>query len=517
MDINNLNNGLDNNYITISVEEIKCINENEKCIGIFICIFLMIFVICRFIYENIERMIEEKGFLNGPKYFIPYIGNLYSMIFCPEEFYEKQLKYGKISWNCIMGKSYIFLSEPKLIKYVFSNPEGKMNLWLHYNAERILGKKYNIAFMNGSKHEELRSELMFLFNSKSLKDYAKIQKKVIINHLNNWSTKHPIEIRLLARDLNLDTSIAVFIGEKWLNKDEINLLKKDFYKMNDGLLAIPFEFYGTSLYFAVKSRKRIINLISEKVIPNIISNILNNNLNESNSNSLLEKWLLKVKKANLKQKQNKEYAFHILDFIFANQDATTSGIAWVLEYLSLNQNWQEKILKDYNSSIEIGEKSINDEKMLFGNILNEYNITSNDLFVKEVLRIRPPAIYVPHIVLEDFKLDDKYEMKKGMIIFPGIWWAQNFDPSNTKQLNTFDPERYTKDNDIQEEKVNFVFGHGSHTCLGRIYAPNQLKIFTIEFLKKFKFHRIRTATSDKIRFIPTIIPKDGCLVQLYPK
>jgi cytochrome P450 len=108
--------------------------------------------------------------------------------------------------------------------------------------------------MNGSKHEELRSELMFLFNSKSLKDYAKIQKKVIINHLNNWSTKHPIEIRLLARDLNLDTSIAVFIGEKWLNKDEINLLKKDFYKMNDGLLAIPFEFYGTSLYFAVKSR-----------------------------------------------------------------------------------------------------------------------------------------------------------------------------------------------------------------------------------------------------------------------
>lgn len=46
--------------------------------------------------------------------------------------------------------------------------------------------------------------------------------------------------------------------------------------------------------------------------------------------------------------------------------------------------------------------------------------------MKEVLRYRPPATMVPHIAVEDWKIDDEvegsYTVKKGSVILPSIWY-----------------------------------------------------------------------------------------------
>jgi cytochrome P450 family 710 subfamily A protein len=46
--------------------------------------------------------------------------------------------------------------------------------------------------------------------------------------------------------------------------------------------------------------------------------------------------------------------------------------------------------------------------------------------MKEVLRYRPPATMVPHIAIEDWKIDDEeggYTVKKGSVILPSIWYS----------------------------------------------------------------------------------------------
>jgi cytochrome P450 len=58
--------------------------------------------------------------------------------------------------------------------------------------------------------------------------------------------------------------------------------------------------------------------------------------------------------------------------------------------------------------------------------------------VKEVLRYRPPAVFVPQIAMQDVKLTDDYTVPKGSIVVPSLYAAcmQGFP-----NAETFDPER----------------------------------------------------------------------------
>jgi hypothetical protein len=41
--------------------------------------------------------------------------------------------------------------------------------------------------------------------------------------------------------------------------------------------------------------------------------------------------------------------------------------------------------------------------------------------MKEILRFRPPAVFVPHEVPEDSPINSQYKVKKGTIILPSVW------------------------------------------------------------------------------------------------
>ncbi len=58
--------------------------------------------------------------------------------------------------------------------------------------------------------------------------------------------------------------------------------------------------------------------------------------------------------------------------------------------------------------------------------------------IKEILRVRPPAVMVPAIAMVDFPLAPDYTCPRGSLVVPSIWAAcmQGFpDPDK------FEPER----------------------------------------------------------------------------
>lgn len=428
----------------------------------------------------------------------PIVGGLLDMVFNPLEFYKKQEKYGPISCTMILGKLFVFVRDPQISKTVFDNSEGHFRLYLHLNAEKILGSN-NIAFMQGGskEHKKLRVELLKLFHKRAMAKYLAIQNQMIEKHLAKWTNDPMKEIRTRIRDLNIETSISVFLGS-YLSENERQEFRREYLKMNDGLLALPINLPGTTLHKAIEARKNVIkDLIKVVDLSQKAMEIEN-----AEPQCLLDEWMFSVMRSQDQKSFLEDYAFHMLDFLFASQDASTSSLVWVFHLLGKYPSIWKTIVEEQCNL----RKDANDPITL--ELLDQ--MTTTGLFIKELLRFRPPAISVPHIAQEDTELSD-YRIPKGSIIFPSIWSAHN-TTDGFENPHIFDINRFKGD---PNETRNFLaFGKNHHSCLGKIYALNQLKAFTSILTRKYHFERQVTPTMDDIGFCPTIVPKDDCPVKI---
>lgn len=446
---------------------------------------------------------EERKDLPGPRFVWPLVGSAFEMILHPFEFYEKQKQYGPISWNLILGQLFVYTRDPVLTKKVFANEGGNLRLWLHMNAEKILGKN-NIAFMHGEAHKSLRKELIHLFTKNALSKYLSIQETEIRKHIDRWLesdiVKEPKEIRSLVRDLNVDTSIHVFTGH-YMNEETMDGFRRDYLAMNEGLLSFPLNLPGTRLYEAIQARKRIICVL----IPIVEASQEKMRDPTSSPECLIDEWMRIVIEKPIEERETSEdYAFHVLDFLFASQDASTSSLVWVFEFLSRNEHvWQ-------SVRIEQDSERPNDEPLTL-KMLEKMDVTNR--FVKELLRLSSPAVSVPHIAIRDFQLTEDLTIKKGTVLFPSIHWAQTTE-EGFKDWRSFDIDRWNQERREESNKNFLAFGYGAHKCLGQEYAQNHLKAFTSIVVRNLDWERIFSDKSHRLEYLPTIVPSDGCIVKI---
>jgi len=207
---------------------------------------------------------------------------------------------------------------------------------------------------------------------------------------------------------------------------------------------------------------------------------------------------------------DEEIAYLVLDFLFASQDASTSSIVWSVQLLADHPEVLRKV-REEQARVRPNNEPITAE--LIASMHYTHQV------MKEVLRFRPPATMVPHIAIEDWKVDDEegsYVVKKGSVILPSIWCSSFQGYSNPYE---FDPDRF---NDERMEHIKYakswlVFGAGPHLCLGKEYAMNHLTAFISILAAEYEWTHEHTDKSDNIIFLPTIFPEDGCVAQIKPR
>jgi len=195
----------------------------------------------------------------------------------------------------------------------------------------------------------------------------------------------------------------------------------------------------------------------------------------------------------------------IFNLMFASQDASTSSVAWSVTLLDQHRDVLEKVRSEQR------QIRPNDEPITH-DLLDKMTYTS--MVVKEILRYRPPAIMVPHETKQEFEIDGLM-IPKGVYLMASIFSAVNQGFSEPEK---FKPERFNEEN---QEHVRFannylVFGTGPHSCAGKEYAINQLKVFVSLFASNLDVKRRLTAQSDDIVLGPTTYPGDGCLITFSP-
>ncbi|KAG6546565.1 hypothetical protein Mapa_012114 [Marchantia paleacea] len=464
------------------------------------------------VYEQLSHLWKAKH-LPGPKFVVPILGNAYGMVTDPVKFWEDQAKTAMktgLSWNVLLGKFIVFVRDTELSRKIFMNvsPDG-FRMIIHPFGKDLFGADNNFIFMLGEEHRDLRKRLGPIFTYKALALYVSIQDSLIRKHITQWIKlfeirKEPLRMRFLLRDMNLETSQTSFVGT-YLSEEERIQFNKNYEIFNKGTMTLPFNIPGTTYYKAKNAAPFLIDALAK------CAGLSRDRMSKGEEPACVIDFILVetsrvIDEAKAAGKPAPSYTSdddigaQVFDFLFAAQDASTSSLAWSIVFLDSHPEILAKVREEQNRVRPDLLAPITPEQLL--------SMEYTTMYVKEVLRYRPPATLVPHLALtDDFMLTDTYKIPKGALVFPSLLESsfQGFvDPYK------FDPDRFSpaRQEDVVYKRNWLLFGAGPHQCVGQRYALNQLTLFTALWSTLVDMDRARTPDCDEMIYTPTISPKD---------
>ncbi|SNW62677.1 Cytochrome P450-like protein E-class [Orpheovirus IHUMI-LCC2] len=491
---------------------------------------ILFFISCT-LYSTYKYRSNVRG-ISGPLFPIPLLGQVISIIKDSYNFWVKQSEYGDISKNMIGNTLMVFLSKAEYVSQILKQNNGdKLRIVIGLNDSVFSDK--NISCLHGEEHSALRKSLLVLFTKQRLGNYIKTQEKLINETFEQWVNLYggkQVEFRSLARDLNISVSLKVLLGS-YIKDTDIKELSELFFIVNSGLTCLPINLPGTTLYKAIRAREKLTQKLND-IVENAYGKFYEYEDNTSITHQLLQNVIHNLRREEEKIMNNKilentnddlstndseisilpklpkegPWSIHnvsnaVMNLLFASQDASTSSLVWAVVLLNEYPEVLEKI-KEEQRNIRPNNEEITHE------LLDKMIYTGQ--VVKEILRYRPPAIMVPHKAKDNIEIGG-IVVPKDSIIMPSIFSATEQGFSNGK---VFNPDRFNEENleHVKYASNYLVFGAGPHSCIGKEYAVNQLKIFVALLGSRINIKRIMTDKSDHTILGPTSFPSDGCQV-----
>lgn len=441
----------------------------------------------------------KRGSMAGVPYTLPML-SLISMLVHPVRFWAEQgalameSKEG-MSSNTLVGKFMIFVTDPKLVKAIFTG-EGTYQLYAHPNAKWLFGAN-NLIYMPTEAHKRFRALLTpALFSNDALTMYARAQEGVVRKYLAKYAEESqgkPYDARIAFRSIGAVASQESFLGP-YLNDAMRDHLEKDILCFTNGFLCFPFPYLGSGLAQAIAAKLRIQDTILS-LIPAARSYIRAGNT----PRCLLEHWTLAIMEAAQDQGvkpeelpgcNDRDVAITVMDFLFAAQDATNSALTFAVDVLHTRPDVVSKIREEVAAC---------KGKEIWSMVRDSDQLRYTTRAAVQMLHHKPPVPMVPHLALKDAVLGGR-KIHKGTVLIPSIAYSARMSGASRE----YDPDRKETDNMFLK---NMVFGGGQHKCPGRRYAESLLTVFLAVCINDYDFERVgeRPALND-IMYYPTLFP-----------
>ncbi|KAI6703452.1 hypothetical protein NL676_012588 [Syzygium grande] len=398
--------------------------------------------------EQVSYLLKKRS-LPGPPLVLPFLGGAARLVADPAAFWDRQSRLAAasplgVSANYVVGRFILFVRDTELSHRVFANvrPDA-FHLVGHPFGRKLFGE-HNLIYMMGQEHKDLRRRIAPNFTPKALCTYTSLQQIIILKHLEKWvdlsSPPAPaagqlpkaIALRLLARDMNLETSQTVFAGP-YLSREERERFDVDYNLFNVGLMKLPFDLPG----FAFRKARLAVDRLVE-TLAGCAGKSKERMERGEEPCCLIDFWM---------QETAREIGGHLFDFLFAAQDASTSSLLWAVALLDSHPQVLAKVRDEV-----AGIWSPDSDSLITSDQLRQMKYT--EAVAREVVRYRAPATMVPHIASEEFQLTDSYTIPKGTIVFPSVFESsfQGFT-----EPDRFDPDRFSEERrEDQVYKRNFL-------------------------------------------------------------
>lgn len=247
------------------------------------------------------------------------------------------------------------------------------------------------VFLNGKAHSSYRRGLNALFTRRALSIYIGIQENTARKHFTKWlqaAAKNPAAqpIMMTARHLNMDTSLNVFCG-KHISEEAALEINEKYWSITQSLELVnfPLAIPGTKVYSAIQARKSALHWL--ELAANRSKKAM---ATGAEPECMLDEWVQILNDPSYKGKRDfsdLEMAMVLFSFLFASQDAMSSGLIYGFQHLADNPEILAKVRAEQDQV-----RQGNYQKPLTLEMIDQ--MTYLNAFVKESMRIKPPVTMV---------------------------------------------------------------------------------------------------------------------------
>ncbi|KAL4893010.1 cytochrome P450 [Aspergillus ambiguus] len=484
--------------------------------------YILSFLLGVIIYDQV-MYIKCKGSIAGPPLKIPIMGPFLQAIYPKFEEYLTQWASGPLSCVSVFHKFVVLVSDRDLAHKVFKSPSCAEPCLVPI-AKNILGPKAWV-FLQGKAHAEYRRGLAPLFTNSALATYLPVQERVFDDYFEKFvgasadNKGQPMEFMTMFREINCALSCRTFFGN-YISQDAVKKIADDFYLITAALelVNIPFSMYvpftkpwlgkrtadAVHAEFARCAAACKTNMASGAAPTCIVDHWVLHMMESSRYREMVATGETNVQRpANLiREFTNEEIGETLFTFLFASQDASSSATTWIFQVLAQRPDVLGRV-REENLAARGGDRSKPfDLPML-------ESLTYTNAVVKELLRHRPPVIFVPYLATRNFPVTQNYTVPKGSMVIPSCYPALH-DPDVYPDPDVFEPERWITGDAESKGKNWLVFGTGAHECLAKRYVPLSMAAMIGKAALELDWTHHATARSEEIRVFATLFPMDGC-------
>ncbi|KAM7212912.1 Cytochrome P450 [Rhypophila decipiens] len=481
--------------------------------------YVVTFLLGLMVYDQVVYL-RQKGSIAGPRFKIPLVGPFAQALDPKWEGYLKQWASGPLSCVSIFHKFVVLASDRDIAHKVFKSPAYAEPCIVPI-ARDVMGHNAWV-FLQGKAHVEYRRGLTPLFTTKALATYLPVQERVLNDYFDKFvaasaaNRGKPMAFMSLFREINCAISCRTFFGD-YISQDAVKKIADDFYLATAALelVNVPFSTYipYTKTWLGIRTA-RAVNAEFARCAA-----ICKANMKKGvQPASVVDYWVLHMMESekyrariaageiNVEKPSNlirsftdEEIGNTLFTFLFASQDASSSATTWLFQTLAQRPDVLSK-LRAENLSARDGDRN-----KPFDLEMIESRLPYTNAVVKELLRHRPPVIFVPYLATKNFPVTPTYTVPKGSMIIPSCYPALH-DPEVYPNPDMFDPDRWITGDAESKTKNWLVFGAGPHDCLARRYVPLTLAGMIGKASLELDWVHHPTPESDKIRVFATLFP-----------
>lgn len=387
-------------------------------------------------------------------------------------------------------------------------------------AKDILGHKPWV-FLQGKSHAEYRRGLMPLFTPKAIATYLPLHEQVLATYFDKFvaasvaNSDKPMPFMALFREINCALSCRTFFGD-YISQAAVKKIADDYYLATAALELVNVPFSVHIPFTKPWRGKRTAHAIHAEFAkcaaackarmetgaePTCVVDHWVRHMFESNRyRERVATGETKAEKPSnlVREFTNMEISETLFTFLFASQDASSSATTWLFQILAQRPDVLSQ-LREENLAARGGDvHKPFDLEML-------ESLTYTKAVIKELLRYRPPVIFVPYLATKSFPITSTYTVPKGSMIIPSCYPALH-NPDVYPSPESFQPDRWITGDAESKTKNWLVFGAGPHECLARKYVPLSMAGMIGKAALELDWEHHATEKSEEIRVFATLFP-----------
>jgi C-22 sterol desaturase len=273
------------------------------------------------------------------------------------------------------------------------------------DAGKKILKHTNWVFLDGKAHVDYRKGLNGLFTRKAVGAYIPGHEEVYDECFEEWvqATKSGQHIPFFNhfREINVAVSCRTFCGH-YISKEAVHEISLNYWRITAAmeLVNFPIVLPFTKIWYGIEARKVVLREFEACVSKSRVRMLAKEPIT-----CMMDAWIREMIDAQeyaalpaekklgsdapapilIRDFEDTEIAQTFLSFLFASQDATSSAIIWLFQYMADNPEILEKV-REEQLRVRDGDRN----KKLDYDMAEKMEYTR--WCVKETLRMRPPVL-----------------------------------------------------------------------------------------------------------------------------